>query len=445
MKVLLRIGTVAVAGLFLLYVGTAYAQVPGECATGNCGTPMESGGGCGCGGGSILINNTDLGDTYQYGDDADRDGWEDGFDNCPFAINVDQVDSDGDLVGDACDNCLSAANEIQLDTDGDALGDLCDTDMDGDSLLNEVDNCPNVPNPLQLNADGDAMGNVCDDDDNNNGIPDMEDDCPLAMQAGDACSTDLDQDGVNDSYDNCIGLANPPQEVDGVMLQPDTDGDLIGDECDLDADNDGVLDELDNCPLAPNPKQLDSDFDNLGTACDSHLCYVYDGQENCLDPAGPFDVGGAPCELLEGGCPDISHETSTGTELRMNLYSNRLGAALRYHWEVLAKPDGSGAQVKNPKGSVAYATPFMYHYLKDKVAAFTPDQPGTYTFRVTARLAYGDAAFPEVTEAQSQEFELTVSGDAIEGGDSGCSAGGAALPGLLSLLSLLGLVAYRRK
>ena len=61
----------------------------------------------GGGGGSILINNTDLGDTYQYADDYDDDGIEDNMDNCPHVINNSQADSDGDGFGG--DARLSAA------------------------------------------------------------------------------------------------------------------------------------------------------------------------------------------------------------------------------------------------------------------------------------------------------------------------------------------------
>src|SRR5512137_2169730 len=119
---------VALVALVALVSGTALAQSPGECSGGLCGTPNESGGGCGCGCGcgSILIANTDLGDTYQYADDYDEDGIEDDFDNCPFVPNRDQSDDDGDKVGNACDNCVKLANNEQLDTDGDKLGDACD-------------------------------------------------------------------------------------------------------------------------------------------------------------------------------------------------------------------------------------------------------------------------------------------------------------------------------
>src|SRR5690349_257036 len=101
----LAVGCAAMLG------GVAAAQTPsGECNTGFCGTPDQSGGGCSCSCGcSILIANSDEGDTYQYADDYDDDGYEDDVDNCPFDFNPDQGDGDGDGRGDACDNCPAAA------------------------------------------------------------------------------------------------------------------------------------------------------------------------------------------------------------------------------------------------------------------------------------------------------------------------------------------------
>ena len=107
----------------------------------DCGTPEQSGGGGG-GKGSVLIANTDLGDSYQHADDFDDDGIEDPSDNCMRYPNPDQIDRDGDGVGDACDNCLSIHNPFQENMDGDLLGDYCDNDIDGDTLLNSNDECP---------------------------------------------------------------------------------------------------------------------------------------------------------------------------------------------------------------------------------------------------------------------------------------------------------------
>jgi len=105
-----------------------------------CGTPNQSGGGGG--GGSILIANTDLGDSYQHADDYDDDGIEDPNDNCIRYANPQQYDRDGDGRGDMCDNCLYDWNPHQANRDGDDLGDACDDDIDNDQILNSADDCP---------------------------------------------------------------------------------------------------------------------------------------------------------------------------------------------------------------------------------------------------------------------------------------------------------------
>ena len=107
--------------------------------------------------------------------DRDSDGVANDADNCPDAVNPDQIDSDGDGKGDACDpdkdgdgasnetdNCPDAANEDQKDADGDGQGDVCDEDRDGDGVSNGSDNCPDAANPDQRDTDGDGTGDECD-------------------------------------------------------------------------------------------------------------------------------------------------------------------------------------------------------------------------------------------------------------------------------------------
>jgi hypothetical protein len=82
-------------------------------------------------------------------------------------------------------------------------------------------------------------------------------------------SLDMDQDGVADSVDNCVDVAN--------TIQSDIDADDAGDACDpcsfrfdpaLDRDTDTVAAAADNCPGISNPNQLDADGDGIGDACD---------------------------------------------------------------------------------------------------------------------------------------------------------------------------------
>jgi len=411
---------VLVAGLACFMAPAAFAQGEGECADGLCGTPDESGGGGG--GGSVLIAKTDMGVTYQYADDYDEDGWEDGFDNCPFAFNREQLDGDGDGFGDSCDVCVDSYDPEQLDIDADGLGNTCDDDADGDGVANLVDNCVLIANPSQINADNDALGNACDDDDDNDGFADVDDLCPLVATVDNAavqnkvCDTDIDGDSILDAFDNC------PTVVNAKQLDLDADG--LGDSCDTDTDGDGVLDRMDNCPAVANTEQLDEDRDDIGEACDDRFCYVADATDpsSCLDPNAPFSVA-AGARIY----------TQTGSAVRLRLFANRQSTAIRYRWSVVDGPDGSTAVPSHARGAVTTSTPFEYHYLRDTVPTFTADLPGTYTLVLNGELAYPEAGSKSVARA---ELEVVAEGDAVATG--GCAtAGPGTSKGLLTLIQSL--------
>ena len=413
---------------------------PGECSGGACGVPDTSGGApcvngvCagGCGGGSILVNNTDLGQTYQYADDYDNDGWEDDVDNCPFVANLDQNDSDGDGHGDACDACPNVADPQQLDTDGDGKGDACDPDIDNDGVANAADNCPTIANPLQIDSDGDGQGNACDSDDDNDGVPDLKDNCPLVSNPdqassapnrfGDKCDADQDKDNIIDSKDNCPTIANADQL--------DLDGDSKGDACDADADGDNVMDSKDNCPTVKNTLQLDTDRDGKGDDCDQRYCYVVNGDaQNCLDPSATFRVFSPNATL------------ATGDSMRLRLFANRSNAAMRYTWTVVERPSGSDAGVDSPRGTVRLSSPYEYFYLKDNVAKFSPDMPGNYKVKVTGELLFPDTVSANFPRKHSYVMTVTATGEP----KAGCSVGGNGSTGLSLLLAMGLLLGFRRR
>jgi hypothetical protein len=111
--------------------------------------------------------------------------------------------------------------------------------------------------------DGGLYGMFVDFD--QDGVDDSTDNCQETPNADQA---DLDGDARGDACDNCVDVSNPDQA--------DGDGDGLGDPCDPcpldaanDADGDGVCADLDNCPLASNPDQTDADSDGMGDACDA--------------------------------------------------------------------------------------------------------------------------------------------------------------------------------
>ncbi|MBI2082647.1 MAG: thrombospondin type 3 repeat-containing protein [Deltaproteobacteria bacterium] len=115
------------------------------------------------------------------------------------------VDPDGDGKG-LDDNCPFAVNGDQNDTDGDGIGDLCDPtpnvsstqDADGDGLIDDEDNCPLVPNPNQTDSNGDKTGDRCQGDRDGDGIGDAEDICPSHFNMDQA---DEDGDGKGNPCD----------------------------------------------------------------------------------------------------------------------------------------------------------------------------------------------------------------------------------------------------
>jgi uncharacterized protein (TIGR03382 family) len=434
--------TAAIGAMALFVSQVAFAQA--ECGGGACGTPYESGGGggCGCGGGSILINNTDMGDTYQYADDFDIDGWEDDFDNCPFAVNPEQADSDGDAFGDACDNCPSHSNPEQFDADGDLLGNSCDNDADNDGVQNVGDTCWLVPNPGQGmdpaldDADSDGIGNVCDDDDDNDGLSDLTDPCPLLPGVTDPCpllpnvtdpsdnrcDNDSDDDGIPDSLDNCAFFASDDNS--------DFDMDGMGDACDVDMDNDGVPNITDNCRTTANSNQLNADRDGFGDACDSTFCFVIDSPEDgqCLNPTSRFQARPGPSVTI-----------TTGEELRLRIFTNRPNAPTQYAWKVVSSPAGADFEVNNPAGTVNYSTPWEFHYQKDRGALFVAKVPGEYEVELQSALVFDDDLYPGLT-SDKQKMKITVEGAAL-----GCASIGAGSSASLLVLAGLALLGWRRR
>jgi Tol biopolymer transport system component len=103
-------------------------------------------------------------------------------------------------------------------------------DSDNDGVDDSIDNCPLVANTDQHNTDNDLQGDVCDSDDDNDGVLDSTDNCPLSANAD----------------------------------QANNDGDTLGDICDPDDDNDGAPDVADKCPLIPNPEKIAFVDGNVG-------------------------------------------------------------------------------------------------------------------------------------------------------------------------------------
>jgi len=117
-------------------------------------------------------------------------------------------DADADTILDLDDNCPFDVNTDQLDLDGDDLGDACDPDIDGDGLTN-TDEVSHGTDPILADTDGDGLS---DGDE-------------VLIHGSDPTSSDSDDDGVSDG-DEVANGTNPiiiedDVEASGVGVQGD--------------------------------------------------------------------------------------------------------------------------------------------------------------------------------------------------------------------------------
>ncbi len=260
-------------------------------------------------------------------------------------------DSDGDLIPDACDPCPH-----YYDTNYDLS---VTPDYDGDGVPDRCDNCPNVPNPLQdyqdssgawvrdqPDSDGDGYGDACDscrytDKLVQPGVGDVISDKEPYVTDYQCCTTDADcvvpdckavhggEGPANPPAKQCFpgdsrGTIVPEQEANTGWYIP-----LCANHCaaPVDFDCDGVGDLCDNCPGTSNPDQTDTDGDGAGDACDNCPGSVADpNQPNDWNTECQYWNGGdAACSALSPGSvclPAYSNKAAPGNVSRCTKISD---------------------------------------------------------------------------------------------------------------------------
>ncbi|MGD1843946.1 MAG: T9SS type A sorting domain-containing protein [Salibacteraceae bacterium] len=201
--------------------------------------------------------------------DTDDDGWSNIFDsdNGGTALsnpdtdgdglkNNSDIDSDGDGIVDVIESQASGSITVPggNDADDDGIDDNFDTDL-GNSLTATPTNTDGIDNPdyTDTDSDNDLESDAFEGyDTNNNGVANTT-----------AAGTDTDRDGLDDNYDNVVGinastnvtnggqtsasfpnLDNPTTSERDWREIEDYDGDGVADNLDLDDDNDGLPDTL---------------------------------------------------------------------------------------------------------------------------------------------------------------------------------------------------------
>ena len=236
---------------------------PGEVY--DCGCTYIPSGDCDCSGNQLDALGVCGGVCQQ---DLDQDGICDDVDECVGALDACGIcNGPGEIYECGCANipvgdCDCDGN--QLDALG-VCGGACVKDLDLDGICDDVDECVGTLDACGIcNGPGEIYQCGCantpagDCDCNGNQLD------ALGVCGG-ACAQDLDQDGICDDMDECVGtldacgICNGPGEIYdcGCANIPAGDCDCNGNQLDVldecggdcleDDDHDGVCDDVDDC------------------------------------------------------------------------------------------------------------------------------------------------------------------------------------------------------
>ena len=224
--------------------------------------------------------------------DLDDDGVCDAFDPC-----VGQYDACGICNGPgeiyACGCWEIPAGDC--DCDGNELdaigicGGTCQVDLDDDGICDDVDECVGVVDACGVcNGNGPSGDCGCDD------IPAGDCDCngnqlDAIGNCGGTCTTDADGDGICDDVDLCVGSVDACGVCNGpgAILECGCEGIPSGD-CDCDGN------QLDALGVCGGGCEADVDTDGI--------CDVVDPCVGSLDACG---ICNGPGDVYECGCADV--------------------------------------------------------------------------------------------------------------------------------------------
>ena len=156
----------------------------------------------------------------------------------------------------------------------------CDSDLDGDGIQNSYD----------LDSDGDSMSDTTE------GI--------IADTDGDGALNFLDNDDDGDGFLSVDEITCGTDPLDSNSTPSDFDGDSIPDCVDLDDDNDGFTDDNDAFDFDPN-EWLDTDDDGIGNNADPDDDNDnYTDEEEIICESNSLDVNQTPADNDADYIPD---------------------------------------------------------------------------------------------------------------------------------------------
>ena len=208
-------------------------------------------------------------DYAEAGPDANSPKNTDG-DSLPDYLDTDSnndgtPDSAG-IAGDSDGDGITDALEGAGDSDGDGILNINDIDSDNDLIPDSVEIGISAPTPVD--TDGDLIPDFLDLDSDNDGIPDIYESNVLKV---DVAKIDVDNDGRADNtqlfgsngYVNFVARGDNPDIPQYAI--PDVDGDGVRDFRDTDSDNDGVTDVVEAGGVdADNDGVIDAFVDSDG-------------------------------------------------------------------------------------------------------------------------------------------------------------------------------------
>jgi len=353
--------------------------------------------------------------------DTDGDGLTDRLE---LALGLDPTRNDSD--GDGLVDGVETNHGLQVDTDHDGLADAIDLDSDGDGI-------PDSTETVQ-DTDGDGIANYRDLDSDADGFTDLAESAvdTDGDGAGDFLDADSDGDGVTDSREKAIGTSRTSTDSDGDGIpdrteigsgaQPaDTDGDGTPDALDTDSDNDGLSDARE---VGPNPASpIDTDHDGRPDYQDT------DSDADGISDATERGTASNPADTDGDGTPDSLDVDSDGDGVTDALEVGPTAATP-------SDTDGDGMADYQDTDSDNDCATDRAEPSSSRLMAVSDADINCPASAPKCDTTVGRCVLPKNALGTDT---VRVQG---AGGNSGCSAAGG---GLLGLLALLGLASRSRR